>query len=208
MLAIGPSSPISPSKNESDSLIENWLCSLPTAENAEYVVDGSRSSRLSKRLSLRPSILHRLQSLSAFMSRNKTSSSTRDRSASTDLLQVPPRSASGSSLARSYSASEYVDFLPVDCSPVSHATISRFAALKAQNGFAAMEPGTDTWLWERCAIRLFRLNLLIDVKSDFSKQFNGMIDLYDRVTKFRWPKGWNRNVSSSDCSTISPSYPV
>jgi hypothetical protein len=83
--------------NESDSLIENWLCSLPTAENAEYVVDGSRSSRLSKRLSLRPSILHRLQSLSAFMSRNKTSSSTRDRSASTDLLQVPPRSASGSS---------------------------------------------------------------------------------------------------------------
>ena len=72
---------------------------------------------------------------------------------------------------------------------------SRFAALKAVKGFAAMEPGTDTWLWERCTLRVFRLKLPIDVKSDFSKQFNEMIDLYDRLTDFCWPTEWEVNVS-------------
>ena len=58
-----------------------------------------------------------------------------------------------------------------------------------------MEPGTDTWLWERCTLRLFRLKLPMDIKSDFLKQFNGMIDLYDQLTEFRWPKDWRGDVS-------------
>ena len=58
-----------------------------------------------------------------------------------------------------------------------------------------MEPGTDTWLWERCTLRLFRVKLPSDVKSDFSRQFNDMIDLYDQLTDFRWPKEWKQGVS-------------
>ena len=77
----------------------------------------------------------------------------------------------------------------------SYAVISRFAALKPTNGLAAMEPGTDTWLWERNTLRLFRLELP-DIKSDFSKQFNQMIVLYDHLTEFHWPKEWAGDVSS------------
>lgn len=58
-----------------------------------------------------------------------------------------------------------------------------------------MEEGTDTWLWERCTLRLFRLKLPKDAKSDFSKQFNNMIDLYDQLTEFCWPTEWAANVS-------------
>ena len=76
----------------------------------------------------------------------------------------------------------------------------RFAALKAENGFAAMEPGTDTWLWERCTLRLFRLKLPSDIKSDFLKQFNGMVDLYDQLTEFRWPKVWASKVRAISVS--------
>ena len=67
-----------------------------------------------------------------------------------------------------------------------------------------MEPGTDTWLWERSTLRLFLLQLP-DVKSDFSKQFNAMVALYDQITEFRWPKEWNRNVSSH--SLFYPNLP-
>ena len=65
------------------------------------------------------------------------------------------------------------------------------------NGLAAMELGTDTWLWERntLSLRLFQLKIP-DIKSDFSKQFNQMIDLYDHLTEFRWPKEWAGDVSS------------
>ena len=81
----------------------------------------------------------------------------------------------------------------------SYAVIFRFAALKPTNGLAAMEPGTDTWLWERNTLRLFRLKFP-DIKSDFSKQFNQMIDLYDHLTEFRWPKEWAGDVSSFNVS--------
>ena len=160
---------------------------------------GSRFPRLSRDYH-RPSIFHRLRSVFAFMSSSKPSSSGRNKSASNDYLQVPSlhRSASGSSL-RSYSASEYVYCAFIGRFPIS-SSVSRFAALRAENGFAAMEPGTDTWLWERCTLRLFRLALPTDVKSDFSKQFNGMVDLYDQLTEFRWPKEWKSDVS--DCITL------
>ena len=79
-------------------------------------------------------------------------------------------------------------------------------ALRAENGLAAMEPGTDTWLWERCTLRLFRLKLPTDVKSDFSKQFNGMIDLYDQLTEFCWPREWNGDVSGPIFLPKFPSF--
>ena len=126
---------------------------------------------------------------------SRPSSSREKLSTSNDYLQVPSlhRSVSCSSLAKSFSASEFVySFIYFS---LSHAIIPRFAALKPVNGLAAMEPGTDTWLWERNTFRLFRLKLP-DIKSDFSKQFNQMIDLYDRLTEFRWPKEWAGDVSS------------
>jgi len=82
---------------------------------------------LIQRLSFRPSILHRLRSVFTFMSSKNPGSSGKNRSTSTDYLKVPPsplhRSASGSSLAKSYSASEYVFIILIDRLPVPHATI-------------------------------------------------------------------------------------
>ena len=56
-----------------------------------------------------------------------------------------------------------------------------------------MEPGTDTWLWERRTLRLFRVKLL-NGKSGLFKQINDMIDLYDLLTEFSWPEEWAADV--------------
>ena len=57
-----------------------------------------------------------------------------------------------------------------------------------------MEPGTDTWLWERRTLRLFRVKLRL-AESELFMQINDMVDLYNKLTEFSWPEDWPSDVN-------------
>jgi hypothetical protein len=86
---------------------------------------------------------------------------------------------------------------------VSSSSLYRFAKLNPQKGLEAMERGTDTWLWERNTLRLYRVQVP-DPTMELAKQINEMIDLYNNVTEFCWPDTWKELV----CTFIQSFIPV
>ena len=70
---------------------------------------------------------------------------------------------------------------------------SRFANLTPKHDFKDMERGTDTWLWDRRTLRLHRIKIA-GSDTELQSQINEMVDLYDKVTQFCWPKEWTDAV--------------
>ena len=70
---------------------------------------------------------------------------------------------------------------------------SRFANLTPKHEFKDMERGTDTWLWDRRTLRLHRIKIA-GSDTELQSQINEMVDLYDSVTQFCWPKEWTDSV--------------
>ena len=95
-------------------------------------------------------------------------------------------------------------------SNISANVVDRFAKLAPEGALQKFEPGIDTWLWDRNTIRLHRIKLQ-SAKQDLRDQIDSMIDIYDDVTQFCWPRGWDSAVRTflvPDRELVDMYFPV